>query len=204
MPWEKSTPGIILAAGMSSRFGPPKQLLKLAGKCLLEWVIDASLKSQLGRVYIVLGYKHQVILETLGEKANHSRLHVLINRKYGDGQSGSLKIGIMEVKKKYSSAMILLGDQPLVDSETIDHLLDRFWCSEKNICVPICQGKRGNPVIFSQRYYDDLQNIEGDVGGRQIIEDNPNQVLGVTIRKSVCFLDIDTKKDFANIQSFIN
>ena len=66
---KKSTAGIILAAGMSSRFGPPKQLLKLAGKCLLEWVIDASLKSQLGRVYIVLGYKHQVILETLGEKS---------------------------------------------------------------------------------------------------------------------------------------
>jgi len=204
MSWKKPTAGIILAAGISSRLGQPKQLLKLAEKCLVEWVLDASLKSRLESIYLVIGHKHEVLLETLGQKINHSRVHVLINRKYKEGQSGSLKIGITEITNTFSSVMILLGDQPLVDSKIIDHLLDRFWSSEKNICVPICRGKRNNPVIFSRKYYNQLQHIKGDIGGRQIIDDNPDQVLAVQMTNSFCFLDIDTKEDFADIQSLID
>ncbi len=99
--------------------------------------------------------------------------------------------------------MILLGDQPLVDSKTIDHLLKQFWSSEKNIRVPVYRDKRKNFVIFSRKYYDALQQIKGDIGGRQIIDNNSDQVLAVNMANSFCFLDIDIKEDFADIQSLL-
>ena len=145
---KKSTAGIILAAGISSRLGQPKQLLKLYGKCVLEWVIDASLKSNLEQIYIVLGHKYQAIVNELEKKMNHPQLQVLINPKYKQGQSGSLRIGIMELKKQYSSAMILLGDQPLLGSEIIDCLLYQYWASEKDILCPDLSGKKKKPCYF--------------------------------------------------------
>ena len=66
--------------------------------------------------------------------------------------------------------MFLLGDQPMVNSATIDYLLERFWDSEKDMCVPVCGGKRGNPTIFSRDFYDTIMNIKGDVGARTLIE----------------------------------
>ena len=68
--------GIILAAGASTRFGEPKQLLRLKDKYLLEWVLDATLKSELNRIVLVLGYAHQEILQIHGEKLQHSKLSI--------------------------------------------------------------------------------------------------------------------------------
>jgi len=201
--WKKPTAGIILAAGVSQRFGQPKQLLKLGGKCVIEWVLDASLTSRLESIFLVLGYRYQSILKALGAKANHPRIQVVINNRYRQGQSSSLRTGIFQISKIFPSAMFLLGDQPMVDSRTIDRLLEQFWFSKKNICVPIYQNERGNPTIFSRKYYDQIQNIKGDIGARQLIEDNPAQVLEVKVENPLCFFDIDTEEDFKKIQSLV-
>ena len=79
MSHQKHTAGIILAGGSSTRFGRPKQLLKLKGKYLLEYVLDAALGSELNHVVLVLGHEHQNILQTLRTRATHERLQVVIN-----------------------------------------------------------------------------------------------------------------------------
>ena len=123
----KPTAGIILAAGASTRFGEPKQLLRLKDKCLLEWVVDAALKSELNRIVLVLGYAHQKILQSLEEKIKHSKLLVAINPHYEKGQSLSLQTGLLKIKNDYPAVMFLLGDQPMLNTATINVLLERFW-----------------------------------------------------------------------------
>ncbi|MEE8480502.1 MAG: nucleotidyltransferase family protein [Desulfobacterales bacterium] len=150
MTWKKPTTGIILAAGMSTRFGKPKQLLRLKGKYLIEWVLDAVLNSHLENIILVLGYKNREIFEAISEKAYHPALQVVVNDRFSEGLSQSLLAGLRMVQKTFPSVMFLLGDQPMVDSRMINHLLDRFWKSHKDICVPTFQGKRGNPAIFSR------------------------------------------------------
>ena len=200
MPQIKQTAGIILAAGMSQRFGRPKQLLKLKNKHLLEYALDAALASHLAKVVLVLGHEHEKILRTLGVKTNLPRLEIVINHRYQKGQSQSLQAGLRIVHKAYHSAMFLLGDQPRVQSSTIDELLARFRDSEKNICVPVHRGMRGNPALFSRAMYCRLMAINGDFGARNIIRENSEQVLFVEVDDPAEFTDIDTHGDIAKIQ----
>jgi molybdenum cofactor cytidylyltransferase len=200
---EKSTAGIILAAGASTRFGEPKQLFRLKDKCLLEWVLDAALKSELNRIVLVLGYAQQKILQVLGEKLQHQKLLVAINPQYKKGQSLSLQTGLSKVKEDYPAVMFLLGDQPMLNTATINVLLERFWADKKDICAPIYQGERKTPTIFRRRLYTQLMDIKGDMGARQLIDDNPDRVLTVEIENPICFFDIDTQKDFQSLKKML-
>jgi len=197
---KKPTAGIILAAGASTRFGEPKQLLRLKDKCLLEWVLDAALKSELNRIVLVLGDAHQKILQAVGEKSQHSKLLVVINPQYEKGQSLSLHKGLSKVKADFPAVMFLLGDQPMLNAATINILLERFWTDDKDICVPIYRGKRKTPAIFSRRFYTQLMDIKGDTGARQLIDDNPDRVLAVEMDNPICFFDIDTQQDFESLK----
>ena len=147
MPHQQQTAGVVLAAGMSVRFGQAKQLLKLGHKYLLEWVLDAALASRLEQVVLVLGHEHQKILRALGLKTNLPRLQIVINHRYREGQSRSLQSGLSLVHKAFNSVMFLLGDQPMLQAGTIDYLLERFWNSDKSICVPV-YGEKGERFVI--------------------------------------------------------
>ncbi len=193
---KKPTAGVILAAGESIRFGKPKQLLKLNDKYLLEWVLDAAIGSRLEKTLLVLGHKQQEILAALGVKVQQPAVEVVINPDYQHGQSTSLLAGLSKIRDEFPSIMFLLGDQPMLDSETIDRLLEHFWSSDKDIGVPVFEGRRGNPVIFSQKFYDHISEITGDIGARDIIRNHTEHVLKVEISNPLCFMDIDTQSDY--------
>ena len=200
MSHQKKTAGIILAGGSSTRFGRPKQLLKLKGKYLLEYVLSAALESELNHVVLVLGHEYQNILQTLGACTTHERLEVVINHRYLEGQSRSLQAGLLKIRQTFPAVMFLLGDQPMLDSNTIDHMLERFRHSGKDICVPLCNGQRRNPTIFKRVLYDQLMAIEGDIGAKDIIRANPGRVLYIEMNDPICFFDIDSQKDLVNLQ----
>jgi molybdenum cofactor cytidylyltransferase len=203
MSHQNQTAGIILAGGSSTRFGRPKQLLKLKGKYLVEYALNAALESELNHVVLVLGHAYQSILQALGARTCHKRLRVVINHRYLEGQSRSVQAGLSEIQQAFPAVMFLLGDQPLLDAGTINHLLDRFRNSAKDICVPVYKGKRGNPTIFRRALYDQLMAIDGDIGARDIIRDNPTKVLYIDLDDPRCFLDIDSRKDFKNLQTIL-
>jgi molybdenum cofactor cytidylyltransferase len=200
----KKTAGIILAGGSSTRFGRPKQLLKLKGKYLIESVLDTALESELNHIVLVLGHAHQDILQALGNRTSHERLQVVINQHYLEGQSRSVQAGLSKIRQSFPAVMFLLGDQPMLNAATINRMLDRFQYSGKDICVPVYEGRRGNPTIFNRILYDQLMGIEGDIGARELIRDNPGRVLYVELDDPLCFFDIDSQKDFESLQSHLD
>ena len=197
------TAGIILAAGASVRFGQPKQLIKLRGKYLIEKVLDAALKSRLDRVVLVLGHEYQSILQALGAKVRDPQLEVVINHQYREGQSSSLKAGLESVRQAYSSVMYLLADQPMINSNTIDLLLDQFHGSGREIGVPVFEGQRGNPTIFKRSIYEEIMMLDGDIGARDIIAKNADRVLYAKIKDPLCFFDIDSPEDLKRLQDLL-
>jgi molybdenum cofactor cytidylyltransferase len=193
------TAGIILAAGTSSRLGRPKQLVEVDGRILLSRTVAAALASKLERVVLVLGHEADRILACLKEILDNPRIGVTVNYRYREGMSGSLRHGLLQVCSAFPAIMVILGDHPLLDSGTIDLLLDKFNDSEKDICVSTHSGRQGHPVIFSSRFYKDIMNIKGDVGARDIVRENPDCVLRVEVENEDCFLDIDTEEDLASL-----
>ena len=201
---KKPTAGIILAAGMSTRLGRSKQLLPLKGKPLLEWVIEACLDSLLERIVLVLGHDAGQVIKMLEPKLTGTRIQIAFNPRYREGMSRSLKTGLAALGPQTPSVMFLLGDQPMVDAEIIDRLLKEFWASEKNICAPVCEGVRGNPVILSRRFYDLLWQTESDIGARHILQNHPEQVLGIEVDRRLYFFDIDTEDDLRTLQAALD
>jgi len=165
---------------------------------MIEYVIRASLASELNKVFLVLGYQHNKILKALSENKNsfkNNRLEIIINHQYRQGMSSSIRAGLTSIKNTFESVMFLLGDQPLVDSGLINLMLKQYYRSDKNICVPTYKGKRGNPTIFSSEYFNLLENVKGDSGGKDIIISNPDDILKIETDSPACVNDIDTIDD---------
>jgi molybdenum cofactor cytidylyltransferase len=197
------TAGILLAAGESTRFGEPKQLLTLSGRFLIEWALAAALGSNLDHVVLVLGCEHERIRRCLGSSTAHPKCEILVNPDYRSGQSTSLQAGLLRIRHDFPSAMFLLGDQPLVDAALINLLLQRYAVSEKPICVPTHRGTRGNPTLFASRFYPEILKLAGDKGARDIIAAHPDQVLAVEIPDPLVFLDIDRREDIEKIAALL-
>jgi molybdenum cofactor cytidylyltransferase len=195
--------GIILAAGMSARFGSTKQIAKICGKHLLQRVLDAALASSLDHVIVVLGYQAEEIIDTVKGLQSGPRLEILVNPAYQEGMSQSLRLGIRRTQEFFHSAMILLGDQPLIDADIIDLLIHRFRSSGKDICLPVCRGRREHPVIFGQRFFDAIMSIEGDIGARDILRKNPESILAVDILDAEVFMDVDRPEHIEILKSKI-
>jgi molybdenum cofactor cytidylyltransferase len=191
--------GVILAAGMSTRMGSPKQLLKLGDRYLLQLVVEAAVKSKLEKIYLVLGYQHERILGKLHGLRKNPKIEILHNPGFEEGMSSSVKCGVGAAQSDFDAVMFLLGDQPFVSPKMINRLLTEYNKSDRQICVPAFQGRRGNPAIFGSFFFKQLINISGDKGGRQIIQDNPEDVLVLPIKDPKALFDIDNPEDLKKL-----
>ena len=183
---------ILLAAGGSKRMGEPKQLMPLGSSTMVEQAIDNLLNSAVNEVIVVLGYKAEEIIKSLAAKP----VKFAINPNYQQGMSTSIIAGLNLVDRQAQAVMLALGDQPLVDSQTINRLIDEFYNHDKGIAVPTYQGRRGHPIIFAIKYKQKLLELEGDIGGRQIIQYHPDDILEVAVDAESVITDIDTRADY--------
>src|SRR4029077_3805018 len=90
-------------------------------------------------------------------------------------------------------AVICLGDMPLIDAKLIDRLIEAFEPDRGHlIAVPVSDGKRGNPVLWSRRFFRELMTLDGDIGARHLIAKHAEAVAEVLVEGDGAFLDIDT------------
>ncbi|WP_245741895.1 nucleotidyltransferase family protein [Anaerobacillus arseniciselenatis] len=180
----------MLAAGKSSRLGSPKQLLPFHKKSLIRVVTENLLETKVDKVIVVLG--HQA--DTISNELQGLPVRVIINPEYELGHSSSMIAGVKAANLN-SSLMFVLGDQPLIKSETINHLVDLHMESRK-IVVPSYQGKNGHPVIFPKKFRSKLLSLQGDIGAKHIIAANRNETLFNDVKDQGIILDIDTWNDY--------
>jgi len=186
---------ILLAAGESNRMGQPKQLMPFGQITIVERTIDNLLNSAVSETIVVLGYKDEEIRKTIAGKP----IKIAMNPDYQQGMSTSIIAGLKQVDKRARAVLIALGDQPFVNSQTITSLVEAFIANNRGILIPVYQGRRGNPVIFAIEYKGELLNLKGDVGGREIIELHPDDVLEVAVNCEGVLLDIDTMENYTPI-----
>ena len=196
-PEEIKVAGIVLAAGRSSRMGRPKQLLPFKGKTLLDQVIFNAVDSDLDPVLVVLGHAAPAIRK----RVDLAFVEVVENKDYALGQSSSLKKGLAAVTGRCEGAMFLLGDQPLVGSETINKLIQKFRGTLPPMVIPFYKGKRGNPVIIHQNLFPLLDTLTGDTGARGLFDRYMEHIIAVNIEDTGILFDVDTLDDFRKLQN---
>jgi molybdenum cofactor cytidylyltransferase len=115
------------------------------------------------------------------------------NPDFAGGLASSVKAGVAAVSAEADSAVICLGDMPLIDSGLIDRLIENFAPDQGNlIVVPVAEGRRGNPVLWSRRFFRELMTLDGDIGARHLIARHAEAVAEVPVEGNGAFLDIDT------------
>ncbi|MCJ7656075.1 MAG: molybdenum cofactor cytidylyltransferase [Dehalococcoidia bacterium] len=183
---------ILLAAGQSKRMGELKQLMPFGQSTIVAQAVDNLLGSAVDEVIVVVGYKAEDVIKAIAAKP----IKLVINPDYEQGMSTSVIAGLNLVHSRVQGVMLALGDQPLVDSQTVNRLIEEFYNHDKGIAVPTYQGRRGHPIIFAIKYKEQLLKLRGDVGGRQIIKDHPDDVLEVAVDSESIVADFDTTDDY--------
>lgn len=184
--------GIIMASGFSKRMKRNKLTIEIDGVMMIERVIKAAIDSKLDE--IVLVYRSEEIRK-IGEKYN---LRTLYNPVAYLGQSASVIIGTKNSNPN-SALMYLVADQPYLSVEVLDRLIEEYRNNEGSIVIPYFNNNFGMPIIFPPSLRHDLQNVLGDKGGREIIDNNPDLVINVFYKDEILGLDMDKPED---IQDF--
>ena len=157
---------IILAAGLSSRMGKNKLLLPLGKQSVIEHVVEKVSKSQVDEIIVVLGNDAKDIEAVL----DRFDIKTVVNSNYIKGQSTSVKVGIREVDDHTEGALFIMGDQPMIKTGIINDIIHKFSECECSIVVPTYNNQRGNPVLFGNLWFEELNHVQGDKGGRDILK----------------------------------
>jgi molybdenum cofactor cytidylyltransferase len=195
---------IILAAGLSKRFGSQKLCMPINNRPMVQHVIELAKRMNFEECILV--YQDEEVRRLAGDG-----IKCVYNPNAADGLSSSVKCGAVSAGKT-DGYIFFVGDQPFIDEQTIRLLVDTFYNkpidvfqkeAHKNIgsiLVPMYNGKRGNPVIFASKWKVSLENLTGDAGGRTIIEQNPEQIIFVDMQNGNSGEDIDTLEDYKKFE----
>ena len=206
-----STAAIILAAGTSSRMssGRHKLLLPLHGRPVLAHVIDATIASQARPILIVLGHQIDQVRTHIKPHTIHHDITLVENTHYLQGMSTSLRIGTQTIltngyrkgtlSYRVDSALIMLGDQPLITPRIIDTLITAYRTAGTPIVAPLYNGKRGSPVLFDKNLFAELIEATGDEGGRTVLERHRHEVALIEIGDALANYDVDTWEAYEQV-----
>jgi molybdenum cofactor cytidylyltransferase len=193
---------IILAAGLSSRLGKPKLLLPLNGRSLIRRTVEQVIAGGGGvweEIIVVVGHEAARVQEEL----EGLPIRTVFNPQFALGMSASLIAGLQAISPQAEGAMIFLGDQPLVSKEVVRRMLAVFRGSRRPIVVPVYDGVRGNPVLFSSSLFSELMTVEGDKGGREVVMRDPERVAALAFPSDLAPRDVDTWEDYEALRAMV-
>jgi molybdenum cofactor cytidylyltransferase len=197
----KRMAAVVLAAGRSTRMGAVNKLIaEIGGKPLVRIAAEQALASRASPVIVVTGHEKEKVEAALAGLP----VRFAHNPDYAEGLGASLKAGIAAVPKEADGVIICLGDMPQVDSGLIDKLLAAFD-PEKGalVVVPSIDGRRGNPVVWSRRFFPDLMAVQGDVGARHLIASYAEAVVEVPVAGDAALTDVDTPESLSAVKAEI-
>jgi molybdenum cofactor cytidylyltransferase len=183
---------IVLAAGCSSRMGTQKLLLPLGQQTVISHIITQVLSGNIESVYVVVGHQAKELTNELSGQPV-STIH---NPEYQSGMLSSVRAGLRNIPAECRAVLVVLGDQPSITAEIIKQMIQTFNSTKKTIIVPVYDGKRGHPLLFSTIYRDEILTKFDEVGLRGILEIHDEEVLEMGVTDSAVLSDMDYPEDY--------
>ena len=188
---------IVLAAGLSRRMGKQNKLLLPIGKQkLIAKTVDVVLASQVEETLVVLGHEAIKLQRVLRGK----NITLLKNSLYQLGMTTSIQRGVQAASKNTKAYIVVLGDLAQIEASTRNVLIEAFNVASQNEqtprVIPTCEGKRGNPVIFSSHFKEVILQHQDMNGCKGIVQANSQHVVTVEMPNNQVLKDIDTLEDY--------
>jgi molybdenum cofactor cytidylyltransferase len=187
---------VILAAGESSRFGRPKQLVQFRGKSLVRRVVDAAKAANCSVIVVVLGSKREQIERELKE----TDAIVAENRDWRRGIGSSIRVGVESAVNQapdIEAIVLLTCDQPFVKTHTIERLIAMREKTKKAIVASSYSETLGVPALFDRSCFQELLALDDDTGAKAIILSNRERVAELLFPEGK--IDIDTAADYEKL-----
>jgi|SRR5690625_590375 len=187
---------IILAAGMSQRMGQAKLLLPLHGKLLFQHVLEVVHHHLIDQIVFITGFLTGEISDLI---KTSEKVKVLHNPDYEAGMATSLKCGIRQIKDQVDATFIFLADQPFVPVQVIESIIEHYQTGQQEgtlIIRPSYQHVVGHPVLFDAQLFPEFNHIEGDEGGKNIIQRYHHALQIIPFANPIWGKDIDTPTDY--------
>ena len=187
--------GILLAAGGSTRFGRPKQLLEWRGEPFVRAVTKTALAAGLSPVIVVTGSDAKQVEGAVDDLG----VELVRNKDWRSGQSSSIRAGVRALPARTGSAIFLLSDQPQVPAAVLNALSETHARELHPIVAPlVLMERRANPVLFDRVTFPDLLRLDGDVGGRAIFDKHHVEYL--PWHDDSLLFDVDRPEDYPRMQ----
>ena len=191
---------VILAAGESRRMGKQnKLLLPIGGEALLVKLVASVCASDVGQVLVVIGHEAEKIRREL----NEFPLNFVYNPNFSEGMTTSIKYGVKMVSHECDGLLICLGDMPFINTSEINKLIHAYVKNrikgEGLIVVPVFKRQRGNPVLFSIEFRNDILEHKKESGCKEVIMKNSDSVMEIEMDDEKMLLDVDTMEDYQSV-----
>ena len=191
---------VILAAGESRRMGKQnKLLLPVGGEALLVKLATSVCASDVGQVLVVIGHEAEKIRREL----NEFPLNFVYNPNFSEGMTTSIKYGVKVVSNECDGLLICLGDMPFINTSEINKLIHAYVKNrikgEGLIVVPVFKRQRGNPVLFSIEFRNDILEHKKKSGCKEVIMKNSDSVMEIEMDDEKMLLDVDTMEDYQSV-----
>jgi molybdenum cofactor cytidylyltransferase len=184
---------VLLAAGEGARMGGvAKPLIRLQGVPLINRQLIALSGAGVDEVVVVTGHAR----EAVEAQVQSFPVTLAFNPAYGEGQQGSVRVGLAALSGKFDAVLVVLADQPLIASGDLTELIAAFKKRPRgNIVVPVVGGQRGNPIVLDDAACTQILASDTNLGCRHLIESQPDLVHVHESTNSRFITDLDTLQD---------
>lgn len=187
---------IILAAGESGRLGKPKQNLLYQGQTLLQQAINHALNSHCKPVMVILGAYSDIIQPPIQDES----ITIVHNPDWHEGMASSIRLGVSALQQisGVNQALIMLCDQPFVDTTILNSILQTKQASRKGIVACAYNNTLGAPVLFGKQYFPELMELKGHDGAKKLLAVHHDDIAPVLFPLGA--VDIDTMDDYKALE----
>ena len=157
---------------------------------MLHYALSSAQATCPGNVCLVVGHKAHEIRAAAAGLADH----IVINEDYADGIGSSIARGVRAMREQSKAIIIMPADQPLVSPVHLARLVEMWAGGPSEIIASRYSGICGPPVLFADAMFEQLENLVGDTGARELLRANPDMLRTVECEEAA--VDIDTRAEF--------